>query len=136
MNKVILMGRLTADPDVRVTAGEEAHTVARASIAVDRKYSKGEQKADFIRLEAWNKKAEFFEKYLKKGSKVLVVGSIRTGSYQDRDGKTQYTTDILVEEVEFADSKKGDDAGASAPETNNNGFINIPEGIEEELPFT
>lgn len=136
MNKVILLGRLTADPEVRVTAGEDNHTVARVSIAVDRKYSKGEQKTDFIRLEAWNKKAEFFEKYLKKGSKVLVVGSIRTGSYQDRDGKTQYTTDILVEEVEFADSKKGDDVGTNAPVTDNNGFMNIPEGIEEQLPFT
>lgn len=134
MNKVILMGRLTADPDVRVTAGEDSYTVARATIAVDRKYSKGEQRADFIRLEAWNKKAEFFEKYLKKGSKVLVIGSIRTGSYTDRDGKTQYTTDVLVEEVEFGDSKKSEDVGTSAPD--NNGFMNIPEGIEEELPFT
>lgn len=136
MNKVILSGRLTADPEIRVTASEESKTVARVSIAVDRKYSKGEQKADFIRLEAWNKKAEFFEKYLKKGSKIIVTGRIQTGSYQDRDGKTQYTTDILVEEVEFADSKKADDVGTNAPATDNNGFMSIPEGIEEELPFT
>ena len=133
MNKVILMGRLTADPEVRTTAGAESYTVARFSLAVDRKVSKGEEKADFIRIQAWNKKADFCEKYLKKGSKVAIVGTIRTGSYKDQDGKMVYTTDVLVEEIEFADSKRSEEV---APATDNNGFINVPEGIEEELPFT
>lgn len=136
MNKVILMGRLTADPDIRYTQGEESKQVARFSLAVDRKYSKGDKKTDFIRITAWNKKAEFCEKYLKKGSKVLITGSIRTDDYTDQDGKKVYTTDILVEDIEFADSKKGADVGNdSGAKDDGNGFMTVPDGIEEELPF-
>ena len=129
MNKVILIGRLTKDVDVRHT-GETA--VARYSLAVDRKYKKdGEQTADFINCVAFGKNGEFAEKYLHKGMKIAVTGRIQTGNYKDKDGKTVYTTDIVVEEHEFCESKNNY-ANAKA---DSDGFLNIPDGLEDELPF-
>ena len=133
MNKVILMGRLTREPEVRY-AGETA--VARYSLAVDRKYKKeGEQTADFINCVAFGKSGEFAEKYLRKGMKIAVTGRIQTGSYTNKDNQKVYTTDIVVEEHEFCESKgtAANDVPTFKPDAN--GFVNIPDGIEEELPF-
>ena len=140
MNKVILMGRLTRDPEVRYSQGENATAIARYTIAVDRRYKKeGDASADFIGCVAFGKLGEFAEKYLRKGTKVVVTGRIQTGSYTNKDGQKVYTTDVVVEENEFAESKRSDDnapassAPASMPE--GNGFMNSPDGIDEELPF-
>lgn len=138
MNKVILMGRLTKDPDVRYSQGEKATAVARYTLAVDRKFKRdGEASADFINCIAFGKNGEFAEKYLRKGTKIVVVGRIQTGSYTNKDGQKVYTTDVVVEEHEFAESKKS--AGESLPpatsHTDKDGFMNIPDGIDEELPF-
>lgn len=112
MNKVILMGRLTADPEVRYTEGENPMAIARYTLAVDRRFKKdGEQNADFIRCIAFGKGGEFAEKYLHKGTKIAVTGRIQTGSYENAEGQKIYTTDVVVEEQEFAESK------ASAPAT-------------------
>ena len=132
------MGRLTKDPDVRYSQGEKATAVARYAIAVDRKFKRdGEASADFINCIAFGKNGEFAEKYLRKGTKIVVVGRIQTGSYTNKDGKKVYTTDVVVEEHEFAESKKS--AGESLPQatshTDKDGFMNIPDGIDEELPF-
>lgn len=137
MNKSILMGRLTRDPEVRVTEG--GTTIARYTLAVDRRYAKdGEQTADFIPCVAFGKAAEFAEKYYKKGTKIVITGRIQTGSYDDRDGKKVYTTDVIVEEQEFAESKQAQ-ANNSTPTgnvpTDTDGFMSIPDGIEESLPF-
>lgn len=138
MNKVILMGRLTKDPDVRYSQGEKATAVARYALAVDRKFKRdGEASADFINCITFGKNGEFAEKYLRKGTKIVVVGRIQTGSYTNKDGQKVYTTDVVVEEHEFAESKKS--AGESLPpatsHTDKDGFMNIPDGIDEELPF-
>ena len=138
MNKVILMGRLTKDPDVRYSQGEKTTAVARYALAVDRKFKRdGEASADFINCIAFGKNGEFAEKYLRKGTKIVVVGRIQTGSYTNKDGQKVYTTDVVVEEQEFAESKKS--AGESLPpatsHTDKDGFMNIPDGIDEELPF-
>lgn len=138
MNKVILMGRLTKDPDVRYSQGEKTTAVARYALAVDRKFKKDrEASADFINCIAFGKNGEFAEKYLRKGTNIVVVGRIQTGSYTNKDGQKVYTTDIVVEEHEFAESKKS--AGESLPpvtnHTDKDGFMNIPDGIDEELPF-
>ena len=147
MNKVILMGRLTRDPDVRYSAGENATAVARYTLAVDRRFRRdGENNADFIGCVAFGKSAEFAEKYFRKGTKIAVTGRIQTGSYTNKDGVKVYTTDVVVEEQEFAESKNasGGDGGFSgssqgsprpAPMGASEGFMNIPDGIEEELPF-
>ena len=134
------MGRLTRDPEVRYSQGENATAIARYTIAVDRRYKKeGDASADFIGCVAFGKLGEFAEKYLRKGTKVVVTGRIQTGSYTNKDGQKVYTTDVVVEENEFAESKRSDDnapassAPASMPE--GNGFMNIPDGIDEELPF-
>ena len=139
MNKVILMGRLTRDPEVRYSQGEQPLAIARYSIAVDRRgrNSQDGQTADFINC-------EFAEKYLHKGTKIALTGRIQTGSYTNKDGVKVYTTDVVVEEQEFAESKNaqgGSDNGGYVPAQSNAapieagaGFINIPEGIEE-LPF-
>lgn len=136
MNVVMLMGRLTRDPVVRY-AGDNA--VARASIAVDRRFSK-DNAADFINLVAFNKTAEFFEKYLRKGTKILLRGHIQTGSYTNKDGQKVYTTDVIVDEVEFAESKGADKPAEKPAEKTGalgsvEGFMNIPDVIDEELPF-
>ena len=139
MNKVILMGRLTRDPEVRYTQGDNAMAIARYSLAVDRRFKRdGEPDADFINCVAFGKSGEFAEKYLKKGTKIAVVGRIQTGSYTNKDGQKVYTTDVVVEEQEFAESKNSgsSDNNQSAPENKNTDFMNIPDEIEDsELPF-
>ena len=139
MNKVILMGRLTRDPDIRYSQGGMA--VARYTLAVDRRFSRSnengnDQTADFISCVAFGRSAEFAEKYLRKGIKTAVTGRIQTGSYTNRDGQKIYTTDVVLEEQEFVESKK---AAGQTEETGNvdqDGFMNIPDGVDDEgLPF-
>ena len=147
MNKVILIGRLTADPDIRYTNGNNA--VARYTLAVDRRFKKdGEQSADFISCITFNKAAEFAEKYLHKGSKIIVSGRIQTGSYTNKEGRKVYTTDVIVADQEFAESKRTDETNSWGPTDNKpkmergesrvgDGFMDIPEGVEDEgLPFS
>lgn len=131
MNKVILIGRLTRDTEVRYS-GELA--IARYTLAVDRRFKKeGEAEADFVNCVAFGKSGEFAEKYFRKGMKVAVTGRIQTGSYTDREtGKTVYTTDIVVEEQEFCERKQEQE---KASVSSGDGFMNIPDGIEDELPF-
>lgn len=169
MNRVVLMGRLTRDPDVRYSQGEQSMAIARYTLAVDRRRTKQNQdgqQADFISCVAFGKGGEFAEKYLKKGIKIVVSGHIQTGSYENKDGQKVYTTDVVVEDQEFAESKKdnsGRDAmddqyaaqyashssgsgtaaggamgynnGSSGQQGQYTGFMNIPDGIDEELPF-
>ena len=135
MNKVILMGRLTKDPDVRYTQAEQPMTIARYTLAVNRRFRKeGEAQADFITCVAFGKNAEFAEKYLHQGTKILVSGRIQTGSYTNRDGQKVYTTDVVVEEQEFAETKKTNQAAGQ--QEDKDGFMNIPDGVDDEgLPF-
>ena len=145
MNKVILMGRLTRDPEVRYAQGENAMAIARFSLAVDRRRQNNTdgQTADFINIVAFGRLGEFAEKYLHKGTKVALSGRIQTGSYTNKDGVKVYTTDIIAEDIEFAESKNsaGSDGGYAgavsrpAPASAGDGFMNIPDGIDEELPF-
>ena len=133
MNEVILMGRLTKDPDVRY-GGEKQTAIARYTLAVDRRIKKeGEASADFISCVALGKNGEFAEKYLHKGTKIAVVGSIQTGNYTNKEGQKVYTTDVLVDKQEFAESKKAETHEEQAPV--GDGFMSIPAGIDEELPF-
>ena len=145
MNKVILMGRLTRDPEVRYSQGENANAVARYTLAVDRRFKRdGDATADFINCVAFGRAAEFAERYLRQGIKIAVTGRIQTGSYTNKDGVRVYTTDVVVEEQEFAESKaasasnSGYQASPSpAPSADiGDGFMNIPDGIDEELPFS
>ena len=142
MNKVILMGRLTRDPEVRYSQGENAMAVARYTLAVDRRGRREEngQNTDFINCVAFGRNGEFAEKYLRKGVRILISGRIQTGSYTNRDGQKVYTTDIVVEEQEFTESKgaesnQGNVGRQPAPQVDENGFMNIPDGIDDELPF-
>lgn len=149
MNRVILMGRLTRDPEIRYSQGDNPTAVARYTLAVDRRFNRNgnDATADFIGCVAFGRSAEFAEKYLHKGTKILVTGRIQTGSYTNRDGVKVYTTDVVVEDQEFAESKNanssgdyqagGDYAGTGRPEAPaaGDGFMNIPDGIDEELPF-
>ena len=162
MNRVILMGRLTRDPDIRYSSGENGMQIARYTLAVDRRTRRqeGQPTADFISCVAFGRSAEFAERYLHKGIKIAITGRIQTGSYTNRDGNKVYTTDVIVEDQEFAESKNASDAnsqaygggydrapapdyGASAPaaaapapaDDQSDGFMNIPDGIDEELPF-
>lgn len=145
MNKVILMGRLTRDPEVRYSQGENAMAIARYTLAVDRRFNRNndEQSADFINCVAFGRAGEFSEKYFRKGLKVLVTGRIQTGSYTNKDGVKVYTTDVVVEEQEFAESKANSQASTnnggnqSVPSVggSGDGFMYIPDGIDEELPF-
>lgn len=161
MNKVILMGRLTRDPDIRYSQSENQISVARFTLAVDRRFKRDEaQTADFISCVAFGKTAEFFEKYMKQGTKVCVEGRIQTGSYTRQDGQKVYTTDVVVENAEFAESKAASSGNAyrqapqgggnyqqpqpqsapqyqqPAPEAAGEGFMNIADGLEDEgLPF-
>lgn len=135
MNKVILTGRLTREPEVRYSTGANATCIARYTLAVDRRYKKeGEASADFINCVAFGKTGEFAEKYLTKGTKIAVVGRIQTGSYTDKDtGKKVYTTDIVVEEHEFCESKGGN---AQQTKPDSDGFVSVPDDVEDsELPF-
>lgn len=132
MNKVILMGRLTRDPEVRYTQGDEPVAIARYNLAVDRKYKKeGEQTADFIPCVAFGKNGQFVEKYLTKGMKIAISGRLQTGSYTNKDGNKVYTTDVVVEEHFFAESKS-DSKPQPEPDA---GFVAVPDGIENDLPF-
>lgn len=147
MNKVILMGRLTRDPDVRYTAGENQTCVARYTLAVDRRFKReGEQSADFISCVVFGKGAEFTDKYLRQGTKIAITGRIQTGNYTGKDGQKVYTTDVVVEEQEFAESKGASNSGnvmqaSTTPATvkaqpdGPDGFMHIADGIDEELPF-
>lgn len=171
LNKVILMGRLTKDPDIRYSQGEKATCVARFSLAVNRRFKRdGDPEADFINCVAFGKNGEFVEKYLHKGIKIVLVGRIQTGSFTDKNGAKRYTTDIIAEEMSFAESRAAstqatgqqgnapapanqggynappagapNPANAATPPANADnaadpygGFMTIPEGLEEELPF-
>lgn len=134
MNKTLLIGRLTRDPDIRYTQSEQPMTIARFNLAVGRIYKKdGEQSADFISCVAFGKTAEFIEKYVFKGTKIAVEGRIQTGSYTNKDGNKVYTTDVVVEQVEFAESKT--DSKSAAKESNDD-FMNVADGLDDEgLPF-
>lgn len=136
MNRVCLCGRLTKDPDVRYTQGAEPMAIARYTLAVDRR-KKGENSADFISCIAFGKSAEFAEKYLHKGMKILVEGRIQTGSYTNKDGKKIYTTDVVVESTEFAESKNSAQQAPAEPTADmDEGFMRIPDGVDDEgLPF-
>ena len=134
MNKVILIGRLTKEPEVRYSQGNEPMCIARYTLAVDRRFKReGEQDADFISCVAFGKNGEFAEKYLHKGTKIAITGRIQTGSYTNKDNQKVYTTDVVVEEHEFAESK-GTSGQNNAPATDPNGFMDLPDGLEE-LPF-
>ena len=143
MNKVVLMGRLTRNPEVRYSQGENASAVARYTLAVDRRFKRqgDEQTADFISCVSFGKTAEFVERYLHQGSKIAGCGRIQTGSYTNKDGNKVYTTDVVMEEVEFAESKNtesNNQAGTQKPSSCQevgDGFMNIPDGVDEELPF-
>ena len=148
MNKVILMGRLTRDPEVRYSAGENALAIARYTLAVDRRFRRdGEATADFISCVSFGRTAEFAEKYFRQGLKIIVSGRIQTGSYTNRDGQKVYTTEVGVEEQEFAESKAAQNGNTQNGSSTRNeprqapasdpgdGFMDIPDAIEEELPF-
>ena len=159
MNKVILMGRLTRDPIVRYSSGENPQAVARYTLAVDRRFRRqnDDQTADFISCVAFGRQGEFAEKYLHQGTKIVVSGRLQTGSYTKNDGTRVYTTDVVIEEQDFAESKSVSSENAasyqppqgapapapaqasggsgSAPGADPDGFMNIPDGIDEELPF-
>lgn len=139
MNKVILMGRLTRDPEVRYTKqGEQDMAIARYTLAVDRRLKQeGQASADFINCVAFGKQGEFADKYLKQGTKIIIEGRIQTGSYTNKDGQKVYTTDVVIESSEFAESKASQkDTQRNAPSAAGDGFMNIPDGVEDEgLPF-
>ena len=162
MNKVILMGRLTRDPEVRYSAGENSLAIARYTLAVDRRFRRdGEATADFISCVSFGRTAEFAEKYFRQGLKIVVSGRIQTGSYTNREGQKVYTTEVVVEEQEFAESKSasenaGDSASQNSSRTSNpagrsnnrnvnkskpsdpsptDAFMDVPDSIDEELPF-
>lgn len=143
MNKIIIMGRLTRDPDIRYTQGENQTAIARFSLAVDRRWKReGEPDADFFNCTAFGRQAEFVEKYLKKGTKIAITGRIQNDNYTDRNGQKVYSVQIMVEEMEFAESKSKNveagqqDRSSERPSYEGNGFMTIPEGTEDELPFS
>ena len=143
MNRVILMGRLTRDPDITYTQGAEVMCIARYTLAVDRRGKKqeGQPTADFISCVAFKNNAEFAEKYFRQGTKVVIEGHIQTGSYTNKDGQKVYTTDVVIDSQEFAESKSSQGSteqptpSRPAPNASGDGFMNIPDGIDEELPF-
>ncbi len=141
MNKVIMCGRLTKDPEIRYSQAEKQTCIARYTLAVDRKFKRdGEPSADFINCVAFGKLGEFAEKYLKKGTKLIVTGRIQTDTYTNRDGQKVYSIQVMVEEQEFAESKAQGQQNPQQGATQNgqahmDGFMNIPDGIDDELPF-
>lgn len=145
MNRVILMGRLTRDPNVSYSQSGDNMAIARFTLAVDRRGKRqdgaDQPTADFIGCVCFGRQAEFAEKYLRQGTKVAVSGRIQTGSYTDRNGQKVYTTDVVLDDIEFAESKTGNSHEYSAPSRQEpqtcpgDGFMNIPDGIDEELPF-
>jgi len=133
-NIVILMGRLTKDPDIR--RGEGTSLVAKYTLAVDRRFANkdGQRETDFISCVAFGKAAEFAEKYMKKGTKMLVTGRIQTGSYTNKDGQKIYTTDVVAEDQEFAESK-GSSTSNAEPSGSDDDFMNIPDSVKDDMPF-
>ena len=148
MNKIILMGRLTRDPEVRYSQGENSLAIARFSLAVNRTFKRqGDPEADFFNCTAFGRQAEFAEKYLKQGTKILLSGRVQNDNYTNKEGQKVYSVQIIAEEIEFAESKAAASGGGNsfnqdfrpdAPEPNQaaDGFMNIPTGLEEELPFS
>ena len=141
VNTVILIGRLTRDPEVRYSQGSESMAIARYTLAVDRSYRReGENNTDFIGCVAFGRNAEFAEKYLRKGTKIAITGRIQTGSYVNREGQKVYTTDVVINTQEFAGSRneaqEPAQKGQPMPEAGEDGFMNIPDGIDDELPFS
>lgn len=142
MNKVILMGRLTRDPEVKYSQGETSMAVARYTLAVDRrgKRDSDQRSADFISCVAFGKAGEWAEKWLRQGIKIVIIGRIQTGSYTNREGQKVYTTDVVIEEQEFAESKAASEGNSQnqqrqQKQSAGDGFMNIPDGVDEELPF-
>ena len=140
MNRVVLMGRLTKDPSITYSQGADSMAIARYTMAVDRRGKKveGQPTADFISCVAFKNNAEFAEKYLRQGTKVVVEGHIQTGSYTNKDGQKVYTTDVVIDSQEFAESKKDTQENAPSapvPSASDDGFMNVPDGLDEELPF-
>lgn len=145
MNKIILMGRLTRDPETRYSQGENQTAIASFSLAVDRRFKRqGDAEADFFNCTAFGRQAEFVEKYLRQGTKILLTGRVQNDNYTNRNGEKVYSVRIIAEEIEFAESKSAqNNAGnmqqpAATPNpafAADDGFLNIPNGIEEELPF-
>ena len=136
MNKVILIGRVVRDADIRYSQGANTTCVARYTLAVPRKFKQeGQPNADFINCIAFGKLGEFAEKYLHKGVKIAVVGRIQTGSYTNKDGQKVYTTDVVVEEQEFCESKSQSNSQPQPTPSNDNSWMNIPDGVEDSLPF-
>lgn len=149
MNKTILMGRLTRDPEIRYSSGDEPTAIARYTLAVDRRFKRqgDDQSADFINCVVFGRGAEFAEKYLHQGIKIVVTGRIQTGSYTNKDGHKVYTTEVVIEEQEFAESKAAQNGNTQSSSSTGNtprqapasdpgdGFMDIPDAIEEELPF-
>ena len=137
MNKVILIGRVVRDADIRYSQGANTTCIARYTLAVDRKFKQeGQPNADFINCIAFGKLGEFAEKYLHKGTKIAVTGRIQTGSYKNKDGNTVYTTDVVVEEQEFCESKSQSNSQPQSTQSNDNSWLNIPDGVEDSLPFS
>ena len=137
MNKVIEIGRLVREPEIRYSHGENTTCIARYTLAVDRKFKQeGQPTADFINCIAFGKLGEFAEKYLHKGVKIAVTGRIQTGSYTNKDGQKVYTTDVVVEEQEFCESKSSNQSqGNDRSQTSSDDFMSIPDGVEDGLPF-
>lgn len=142
MNKVMLMGRLTRDPEVRYSQGVNQTAIARFSLAVDRRIKReGQPTADFFNCTAFGKQAEFIERYLHKGTKILISGRVENEEYTNKDGQQVRSTKIMIEEIEFAESRSdgnnnaGNDQPAASRAGGGDGFMNIPDGIDEELPF-
>jgi len=144
MNRAILMGRLTRDPEVRYSSGEKSMAIARYTLAVDSGFKRGgdstEQTADFIPCIAFDKAGEFAEKYFRQGMRVLISGRIQTGSYTNKEGQKVYTTEVIIDTQEFADSKGENTGGGRSKKQEANvdadGFMNIPDGVDDEgLPF-
>lgn len=135
MNKVILMGRLTRDPEIRISQGENTLTIAKFSIAVDRKYQKnGEKETDFFNCVAFGKLADFVDRYLKQGTKILLTGRVENNNYTNKEGQKVYSVNIMADEIEFAESKNSQDR-PTPKAADADGFMNIPDAIDEELPF-
>ena len=145
MNKVLLMGRLTRDPEVRYGQSDQSSAIARYTLAVDRRFKRQDgvgHTADFIGCVAFGKAAEFAEKYLRQGTKIAVTGRIQTGSYTNRDGQKVYTTDVVIEDQGFAESKSANDQHfgqavhqTQTPQTDRDGFMPLPDDLDEDLPF-
>lgn len=145
MNKVILLGRLTRDPEVRYSAGSSPMAIARYTLAVDRRFAKrdansNEPTADFINCVCFGKSAEFAEKYLHQATKIAITGRIQTGSYTNKEGQKVYTTEVVVEEQEFAESKSAENSTTPRPQAptgdNGDGFMNIPDTMDDALPWS